>query len=347
MRKLNIILPGLGTSGGIKVIYKYKQLLEKDGWDVEIYSSIFANNLHRYTSPFKNIAHQIYCTGKSFAETRKKKDIKWVLRISNKSIRNADITMATMWATAYDVALLNPSKGKKFYFIQDFEIWDNKEWGLDSYKLPLKKIVISSWINNQLRDNLNIGPFPVVMNGINQSIYFDRHIRNTSKKIFLMLNHPLQKKGVKYGIRVFERIKEKYPDAHLIMFGMCDKSNLPEYVEYYQDPSKEQLVELYNISNYFIFPSLEEGWGLTPIEAMACGCIVFGTNTGFVQDLGAHRENMMISKPGDINEMVDNIEDVLSDYALAEKIKKGAVRTMYNLKWEKSAKKLCNLLMEM
>lgn len=128
---------------------------------------------------------------------------------------------------------------------------------------------------------------------------------------------------------------------------MCDKSNLPEYVEYYQDPSKEQLVELYNISNYFIFPSLEEGWGLTPIEAMACGCIVFGTNTGFVQDLGAHRENMMISKPGDINEMVDNIEDVLSDYALAEKIKKGAVRTMYNLKWEKSAKKLCNLLMEM
>ena len=159
-----------------------------------------------------------------------------------------------------------------------------------------------------------------------------------------MLNHPLQKKGIIYGIQAFEKIKKKHPDSQLVMFGMCDKSNLPKYVDYYQAPSKEQLVKLYNISNYFIFPSLEEGWGLTPIEAMSCGCIVVGTNTGFVLDLGKHRENMMVSEPGDVDGMVQNIEEVLSNQTLSKKIQKNAVKTAKSLDWKKSANKLMDIL---
>lgn len=344
--KINIILPGLGDSGGIKVIYIYKDLLEKNGWDIKIYCSVVANNLHRYSSSLKNTLHQIYCTGKAFAEINKKRNVRWVPIISDSTIRNADITIATMWATAYDVARLSPCKGEKYYFIQDFEVWDNKERGLNSYKLPLKKIVISTWINNQLRDNLGIGPFPVVMNGIDNSIFFDRHIRNDSSKVFLMLNHTLEKKGVNYGIQVFEKIREKYPDAQLKMFGTCDRSNIPDYIEYYRNPSREQLVNLYSMSNYFIFPSLEEGWGLTPLEAMACGCVVVGTNTGFVLNVGKHKENMMISEPGNIDEMVQNIKELITNKKLKKEIQKYSVEIVNELKWEKAADKLSALLVE-
>lgn len=342
--KINIILPGLGESGGINVIYVYKKLLEKNGWDVIIYASIIQNNLHRYSSEIKNLAHQIYCTKKAISEKNNKQDIKWVLNISNNTVRDADIIVATMWVTAYDVARLKPSKGKKFYFIQDFEIWDNKEWGLNSYKLPLNKIVISTRINEQLKNELGMGPFPVVMNGIDTDVFHDRKIRDESTKIFLMLNHNLKKKGVQYGIQVFERIKEKYPDAQLKMFGMCDRSNLPDYVEYYQNPSKEQLLTLYNTANFFLFPSLEEGWGLTPIEAMACGCIVFGTNTGFVMDIGKHQENMMISEPGDVDGMVRNIEDILRNKNLRRYLQDEMHHSIEILKWENSLISLERLL---
>ena len=145
-----------------------------------------------------------------------------------------------------------------------------------------------------------------------------------------MLNHQLEKKGVANGIKVFEKIKEKYPDARLRMFGMCNNKNLPSYVKYYQNPSQKELVNLYCKSNFFIFPSLEEGWGLTPIEAMACGCIVFGTNTGFVLDMGEHKKNMMISEPNNVEAMVENVIDVLNN-GLQESISLNAHNTILRL----------------
>ena len=57
-----------------------------------------------------------------------------------------------------------------------------------------------------------------------------------------MLNHLLSKKGVDKGIKAFELVKKKYPMSKLRMFGLCDGGNLPEYVEYYQNPSKEKIV---------------------------------------------------------------------------------------------------------
>lgn len=77
-----------------------------------------------------------------------------------------------MWATAYKVNNLSTNAGKKLYFIQGFEIWDNKELGLKSYELPLNKIVISSWINKQLDEYIGIGPFPVIYYGIDTDTFF-------------------------------------------------------------------------------------------------------------------------------------------------------------------------------
>lgn len=37
------------------------------------------------------------------------------------------------------------------------------------------------------------------------------------------------------------------------MFGMCDNSNLPDDVEYYQNPTKQKLLDLYSNSDIFIF----------------------------------------------------------------------------------------------
>mgnify|MGYP002577340815 CR=1 FL=1 len=345
--KINIIVPAIGVSGGIDVIYKYVDLLQKNGHDVCVYKSLQANNMYRYSSKFKNTVHQVYCTVKTFFEKEKYKHNVdcFVWKISNNSIRDADVTIATAWPTAFEVNKLAEPKGKKFYFIQDYEIWDNAEIGKKSYQLPLNKIVISTWINNCLQRDLKIGPFPIVYNGLDVDIYHSTmQKRDRNGFLFLMLNHKLSKKGVSNGLAVFEAVKEKHPDAKLQMFGMCDGENLPEYVEYFQNPSKEKIIELYSQSDIFIFPSIEEGWGLTPLEAMACGCVVVGTRTGFVLDLGIHRENMMISEPGDVNGMVVNIESVLSNPVLIKKIKEKSIETVKHLDWGKSTDKLVSIL---
>lgn len=128
------------------------------------------------------------------------------------------------------------------------------------------------------------------------------------------------------------------------MFGMCDNSNLPDDVEYYQNPTKQKLLDLYSNSDIFIFPSLEEGWGLTPLEAMACGCVVVGTNTGFVLDLGQHENNMMISTPNNVDEMVENVEQLIMDTELMKKIQKNSIETIRQLEWKQSVQKLISFI---
>ena len=338
--RINFVLPAIGASGGIDVIYKYVELLSERGHDVCIYKELQASNMHRYQSEIKNIVHQVYCTSKAILQKKKwqhKEDI-FVFKLTNESVRDADVIIATAWPTAFKIVNLSEKKGRKYYFIQGYEVWDNIDLVKESYKLPIKKIVISSWINDCLKRDLDIGPFPIVHNGLDLKIYHHVDIFKEAGTIcFLMLNHTLPQKGVNDGIKVFEEVKKMHENCKLRMFGMCDDSNLPSYVEYYQNPSKQKLLELYSESDIFIFPSLEEGWGLTPLEAMACGCVVVGTNTGFVLDFGKHGENMMISDPGNIKEMVNNIEELLKAPDLVKRVTRNMEKDIRQFKWEKSA----------
>lgn len=347
--KINFVLPSMGNSGGIDVVYKYADLLTKDGHDVTVYKELAASNMHRYKNPIKNKVHQIYCTIKGIIAKKQAANPldKFVFYLNNRSVQDADVIIATAWPTAYKINMLADSKGKKFYFIQDYEIWDNDNIAKETYKLPLNKIVISTWINKRIKQDLDIGPFPILYNGIDTSVYHNNHSQKNNAEVnFLMLNHTLPKKGVGNGLEAYEKISEKYSNCKLRMFGMCDRSNLPSYVEYYQNPSKEKIVELYSTSDIFIFPSVEEGWGLAPLEAMACGCAVVGTQTGFVLDLGCHEENIMISAPGNVNEMVDNIIKLIEKRELCDQLKKEAINTAKSLVWNNSAIKLVALLKE-
>ena len=77
---------------------------------------------------------------------------------------------------------------------------------------------------------------------------------------------------------------------------------------------------------------------------MACGCIVIGTKTGFVLDIGKHGENMMISEPGNVDEMVNNSIIVMEDDELKRRIYRGIRDTVQSLSWEYSFNKLVEIL---
>lgn len=347
--KICFVIPSIGKSGGIDVIYKYADILSRKGNEVIVLKEFIAPNMHRYNLRIYNYIHKIYCTLKSISEwkNRNKKFDKYVLKINNRSVPKFDVIIATAWTTAYKVDSLDAAKGKKFYFIQDFETWDNKTYGLMSYKLNLKKIVISTWINDQIRKSLNMGPYPIVYNGINNGLFKENRINNTDLKKeinLLMLNHRLPKKGVNNGVAVMDIIRRKFQHVNCRMFGLDSGNDLPSYIEYKRNPSKNELVQLYNKSDIYIYPSIEEGWGLSPIEAMACGCVVVGTKSGFVLDLGKNKENMMISMPGDIDEMVKNICELVDNPDLYNKIRVNQVQLIQSLDWNRSAEKLLNIL---
>ena len=284
---------------------------------------------------------------KQFAQV----DIRRIFSYKTSKIENADITIATAWPTAYDVVNL-PINSKKVYFIQDYEVWDDEKLGKESYKLPLEHIVIAKWIDDILVNELRCKSGYLVHNGMDTVLFHpDQELKakrsNEDHKIqCLMLYHALSKKGVDDGIKAFNLAKKTNPNLSLIMFGMPDDPKIDCVDRYYQEPETGKLVELYQTSDIFIYPSREEGWGLTPIEAMACGCAVAGTNTGCMTEIGKEGENVLLSNPCDIEALANNIIKLSVDGTLRKKLSIAGRSTAETLSWEKSADEFEKVLLE-
>lgn len=73
----------------------------------------------------------------------------------------------------------------------------------------------------------------------------------------------------------------------------------------------DELVGLYRRAAALVFPSLYEGFGQPPLEAMACGCPVACSNAASLPEVCG--EAARFFDPTSVEEMVDAVEDVLAN----------------------------------
>jgi glycosyltransferase involved in cell wall biosynthesis len=99
--------------------------------------------------------------------------------------------------------------------------------------------------------------------------------------------------------------------------------------------SDQELAELYGTANVFVFPSLYEGFGLPPLEAMACGCPVVASRTSSLPEVCGDAARYI--DPNDIESICDGISDVLSDQELAHDLSEKGLRQAKQFSWERCA----------
>lgn len=90
--------------------------------------------------------------------------------------------------------------------------------------------------------------------------------------------------------RLFEAfaiLRERHPQLRLVLTGGdLDKlGELPDGVDWAGHISREELGELYRTAAALVFPSLYEGFGLPPLEAMASGCPVAASDAGSIPEI--------------------------------------------------------------
>jgi len=108
--------------------------------------------------------------------------------------------------------------------------------------------------------------------------------------------------------------------------------------------SDEDVVFLYNGAEFFIYPSLLEGFGISAVEAMACGCPLAASNIPVfrevVQDAG------LFFNPEDIEDMTQAMKTLIEDSGLRQELRaKGLERSKF-FSWEKTAKETLNVYKE-
>ena len=87
----------------------------------------------------------------------------------------------------------------------------------------------------------------------------------------------------------------------------------------------EKLAELYSRATLLIYPSLYEGFGIPPLEAMACGCPVVASNASSIPEVVG--DAGLLFDPNNSNDLAEKIEKVLNDKELTKNLlEKGKIR---------------------
>ena len=116
------------------------------------------------------------------------------------------------------------------------------------------------------------------------------------KKLLMYVGNLKPHKNLERLLEAFSLIKNKEEYQLLLVGKAFEKYNVledkekelgvKEYVIHTGIVTQEELVDLYNLADLFIFPSLYEGFGLPILEALACGTKVISSNTSSLPEVG-------------------------------------------------------------
>lgn len=353
--KINFLIPTTGITGGIRVVFEHANKLAEWGHEINI---IYPYVLSKNASNKEKIFGKLKRIKRIFLKLSNSDRITWfnidlrikiikVPNLSAKYIPDADVTIATANQTADWLVEYPKDKGEKFYFIQDYETWTRSNEQVDAtWKMPLKKIVIAKWLEKLAKEKFNEKIYGIVPDGVDfKNFYNHKKIFNKKRRIFMMY-HIFEKKGFADGLKAFNIAKNKHPEISLILYGAYKlKGGLLKNIDYYYKPTGEKLRELFSTSDIFLWPSRVEGFGIPPMEAMACKCAVISTDTGAIREYAIPDKTAIIVPPERPDLMAEKLIDLIEDENKLRNISLDSYNYIQNFSWGKSSKIFSNILL--
>ena len=115
---------------------------------------------------------------------------------------------------------------------------------------------------------------------------------------------------------------------------VCDRIQVTPFIA-----TKAELMQWYRSVSIFLMPSYSDSFGLVTAEAMACGCAVVATRTGFAADLEDRKEVMLLAGFS-AQDLVASVTPLLHDDAFRQALARRGFERVQSLRWPAAAEVL-------
>lgn len=169
---------------------------------------------------------------------------------------------------------------------------------------------------------------------------------NIKRPYLLYVGNAYPHKNLDGLVRVFSKIRKKYPDLSLVLVGKEDYfyDRLKQFVKdsdfggiifpgYVPDAD---LVKVYRSALAYVFASFYEGFGLPPLEAMAQGVPVASSDKSCMPEVLG--DAALYFNPEDENDMIEKISYLIDDIDLRKSLIKRGYEQMKRYTWDRCAK---------
>jgi N-acetyl-alpha-D-glucosaminyl L-malate synthase BshA len=146
-----------------------------------------------------------------------------------------------------------------------------------------------------------------------------KHTAPAGEKIIVHTSNFRPVKRVTDVIRIFSEIRKKLP-SKLILIGdgpdrsqcemLCREFGIQDHVRFFG--KQVEIINILSAGDLFLMPSQSESFGLSALEAMACGMPVISSSVGGLPELNLHGQTGYIAEFGDVERMARYAVDLLS-----------------------------------
>lgn len=207
----------------------------------------------------------------------------------------------------------------------------------------------------ELQDK-GFGKVDIAPEGVDLNLYQPKNGGAKLGNRILYVGRIKKYKGLDVILKAAASLKTLVPDLEVDIAGSGDdiprlKSlasslGMESWTHFLGFVSEAKKVELYSQSRLVVNSSLKEGWGLTSIEANACGTPVVATDVPGLCDSVKNGETGFLVPFGDVNAFAEALKKILMDPALAEKLSAQGLDWARAHTWEKAFEVTRDALLE-
>ncbi|QMU31553.1 glycosyltransferase family 4 protein [Adhaeribacter radiodurans] len=137
--------------------------------------------------------------------------------------------------------------------------------------------------------------------------------------------------------------KEGFITSDLNLDSEIERLKLRDDIIFTGFVESQDLPIIYNLASLFVFPSFYEGFGLPPVEAMACGCPTLVSNVSSLPEVCI--DASLYFNPYDPKELAQSIHLILKDKSIQEELRTKGFYLTANYNWQNTADKMTEVIL--